>query len=239
MNYKIKLIMPSKKAIIYFLLVIYFVTNIGIIMHGFMTDESLSFSWCISEKCLNIFSQNFQTIISLNSWLITTSAIFIAAYSLKISISSLEQSKQSNILNNHINNLKFFSEHVEKQLQKSSRIKSTDIEIQDLYFSIFPGSAKGDHKVAATYSRNVKRFRQYIISISNSTKRNESSFDYRKHQNEIIKYAKNFHITLVNLHRKDFFYVEESIFELIDSLTKTFTTIDSSHYLTNIDIHYR
>lgn len=218
-------------------IVIYIVLNINIVVQTIMVEPRLGSYPCLSEACLDRAYQHFPNLIGLNAWLLTTSAVIVAVLSLRVNVSNLKTNRKTSLFNNHIGNFKFFSEHIMRYISTRSHVNSKDVDISYLYYLMFPESTSGFYDVSKEYSNIVSRIRKYLITTSNSSK-NSGPFDYRTHQNRMIKELGSLGISVVNMHKKDFFLVERELFDLIDSVTKTFTGLSNKHYLTTVDIHY-
>ncbi|QPG05734.1 hypothetical protein IT774_00080 [Salinimonas marina] len=187
---------------------------------------------------MDALNGDFSNIITLTQWVITTSAIAIAAVSLKLSQASFEQSKKNNQFNNHISNKKFFSDHIIRELESLSYVSRSTVDINKYYHFMFPKSADGIFDLNENYENSLLAIRKYLIQTSNQAKK-PGAFNYKKHQAKIASSLKDFGFDLVRLSRRDFNLVEEEIFKLVDSVTMLMTSYQKSHMLTEIDIHYR
>lgn len=224
--------------LIFSLVLLYLFFSIFLILNKVTSDDKISIIPCFTEQCLNTFTHLFPNFLALTSWFFTSMMIIITAIALRVSWKNFDESKRNSSFNNHINNIKFFTEHIERQLKHRSSIDDKSVDIHKFYNLIFPRSIEGIFSHSIEYDSATKSFRAYLIKVSNNTNK-KNQFDDRKHQTSVIKHVEKLGIIMINLHKKDFYKIEDDILFLIDSITKTFTSLGSKNHLTTIDRHYR
>lgn len=216
----------------------YTILAAAVVVYSFISDDSLHFEFCITEKCLGVVQKYFPVLLGLTSWFFTAIGVIATILAVMFAARAYENSKKTNDLNNHINNLRFFVEHIEKELRKLSRIDSASVDSFEIYKLIFPYSINGDFTTSIEYYRITKDFRGCLIKTANDF-RKKSNFDYRRHQGEIIRLCEKLGISMIHMHESDFYSVEDDVIKLVDSITNTFTALDFKHKLGNINRHYR
>lgn len=217
---------------------IYFLYCITFVLVEIFYTKKLSFGLCFSESCLETLAATIPNFLELNKWIVTTSAIVIAARSLALSYKSFEVSRKNSIFNNHMSNKRFFSEHVNIELSRCSYLTSESIDINTFYSFIFPDSSNGSYIPSEEYASALLDLRSYLIRTSNRQKAKEH-FNYRAHQATISNKLKPLGFEINSLPKKDFYLIESDLFKLIDSMTKLVTTYGKKYYLNEVDIHYR
>lgn len=209
-----------------------------VIVHKVTITENVSYIPCLTEDCLKTFVSLFPNLLALTDWFLSALAVILAAFGLVVSWKSFNESKKNSVFNNHISNLRYFEDFLQKQLNLRRCIDPKSFDIYKFYKFIFPESINGVFSTSEQYASATRSLKMYLINQSNGAKRSKS-FDYRNHQSKLIKQFEKFGITLISLDKADFFKVEDEVISLIDSVTKTFTALSMQYYLTSVDRHYK
>ena len=221
------------------------------ILREFDKNELLTFSFCITESCLNVVKDNFGSSLLLIDWIFKTLAVWVTVVSLVLGIKTYqlsnknsELSEQNSIINNHINNFKMFCDFIDSEIDESRLIKRSKINVYSLYSLIFPNSMDGRFREFVGYQGEVAKVRSYLISASNDFKYMKGgpskTFDYMMHQERVMKLFIPFGISLDKMHRNDFYMIEDELIQFIDVITKTFTDLPVKKLLlSSINRHYR
>lgn len=217
---------------------LYMVFFLFVILHKVATSENISYLPCFTEDCLKTFVALFPNLIALTEWFLSALAVILAAFGLMVSWKSFQESKKNSVFNNHISNLRYFEDFLQKQLNIRKCIDPKSLDVYKFYNFIFPESINGFFSTSEQYASTTRTLKIFLINQSNGAKRSKS-FDCRNHQSKLIKQFEKFGITLISLDKADFFKVEDEVISLIDSVTKTFTSLSMQHYLTSVDRHYK
>ncbi|MDP2566955.1 retron Ec48 family effector membrane protein [Pseudoalteromonas marina] len=225
------------KKVLYFYSAILFIF-IVVVIGEFWENENLEFEFCLSQRCISLIAKHFEQTLSFFNWLITSSAILITAISLFINFKTYENAKSNSDMSNHLSHLSFFNGYIEKEVLNLKHVSIASINKNKLYFYMFPKSVGGILVVCDSYKRKIQSIRNHLIDSSKAYKRQGGNFDYRTHQTALISLLNDLGISMINMHKKDFYIVETELIYLLDSVSQTFSRFEDIVVLGKINRHY-
>lgn len=175
---------------------------------------------CIKEyiECTDQFFTISKATFELGVAIATIGGIFVA-------LLSYFNTASNAALTNHIEHLKVFSEYLDSEIKKRSRLSSDLFDTLLLYATIFHQSRSGKTTVSDDYKNLILDLNK-IIEESNerSIKGTPGGFSYRDHQRKIRDLLYKVGITVYIAPRNDYLEMEEQLFSLIHRISQSFCT---------------
>lgn len=189
----------------------------------FFTKELYSYSFCISNNCLdNYYNFNkysldfFVSSITILSYLATAIGIAVA-------IMTFVNTKDTNALNSHISHFKIFTDYVDFEVRNKDLIDMSNINIFTWYNLIFANSIDGSVEVSKEYADAIDKINQQIeVTNNQSTKASKGPFRYDEHQSRIIKALRPIGINIQRAPKNDFIIIEKDVLSLIQTINMSF-----------------
>lgn len=181
---------------------------------------------CFEKKCIDSVMKIVQ-----ESWGILTSIVEVIAYTLTsfgifFAAMSYRLSEKTSKTMSHIENFKLFDQFIKTEVENSPHLSLKSFNAGKIYKSIYPQSREGLFNVGDNFSNFIKELSAIIEASSNSIK-NGNDFNYTNHQNKIINIFNTIGISVTNLHRMDFWYIEKDLLNVINSISSNFIYDDS------------
>jgi hypothetical protein len=178
---------------------------------------------CFSNECLNRFMTAFSAtgLILQVTWNVLGGVVTIGG--IIIALLSYVASAKSSALNNHISHISIFSAYISAEIEKRDRLNQSSFDTLKWYNKVYGSTNIGQLNVAASYLSFISELNR-LIEFSNAlvAKKEEGGFRYKDHQERIKKHVFHIGVRLSSLPRLDFYEVETQLFELIDTINKSF-----------------
>jgi hypothetical protein len=227
------------KILLSIVIVIFFIGILFSIASFYVTYKTESLGekvFCISSACLADFFKTTDGIVKVfqaTGWLLTIVAtmggIIIALLTYK---SGIKNSK----LSNHISHLNMFRDFINAEILKRKYITSDKVNIFKWYTKIFPNSKVGDVFVSDEYKELIDNLESIVNEANEAISSPDGKYEYRKHQLKIISGVELIGIKVSTGTKNDFIIIETQLFDLIDCVNMTFTSINKE--LSNLDRKY-
>lgn len=220
---------PGLKAMLIISATIICVSVIFTIAVMFSTyyDQQLSvMDFCLSDRCVDLWIKKNHSALSILSRAGTITVGVFTLWGIAIALLSYQNSVYSSGISNHLAHISLFSSYVEGEVDRKSRLSASSFEPLKWYNMIYPYSSEGRFSPSEEYVG-------FISSVNESIERSNglysglkskanSDYRYKIHQAEMIAHLDVLGIYLEHLPRVDFNEVETQVFELIDSVNKSF-----------------
>lgn len=186
-------------------------------------DGLFSRDVCFTNSCIDTFISGFSSsgLILQLTWnvlggLITFGGIVVALMSYLASV-------KSSALSNHISHVSIFSAYIAGEIDKRDRLNRASFDTLKWYNCIYGSANIGELNVASTYYGFVDELNRLVTKSNHLVGKVEAGgFRYKEHQERIKSHLIGIGITLQSLPRLDFFEVETQVFDLIDTINKSF-----------------
>ena len=204
---------------VYFLLVI-------TVINQFLTDPNLNWSFCFSNKCLAVVSNDFEYKLLIFKELTIFLALSLTAIGVRTGLQTYKLSLENSILSNHNSNLKIFIDFCNYEVVKYKLLDASKINYYELYNVFYPNSRKGEFYTFEKLLSTIFRLKNGIAESNVEYLEQEvnKSFKYKNHQSRTIKLVANFGFDIDFRSRVDFYEIESQIYEFIDSLVLNFSS---------------
>ncbi|MFV7785288.1 retron Ec48 family effector membrane protein [Shewanella marisflavi] len=187
---------------------------------------------CFETQCIKRFFTEVKPIVPITEFLmkmlLSMTTIFGIYYALKNYLNTTNTSR----ISVHLTHMNTFKEYVLAEIENEPRINKKSIDILKWYNSAFPESRKGSLDVGKEYISKINILNAEIEESNNiSTGTTIKAFKYQEHQDRIIKKLAQLGIHVNRMPKKDFFDVEEEIFELINKVNKELCLLNIEYRL--------
>lgn len=184
---------------------------------------------CFTNECLNRFITAFSSagLILQVTWNVLGGVVTIGG--IIIALLSYVASANSSALNNHISHIAIFSAYVNTEIDNRDRLSRASFDTLRWYNEIYGGVNIGRLDVESSYYSFIADLNSLIV-FSNSlvNKKEDGGFRYKDHQERIKKHFLRIGVRLNSLPRLDFYEVETQLFELVDTINKSFCNSKSN-----------
>lgn len=196
------------------------------VINQFFSDPSLNWSFCFSNKCLEVVSRNFEYKLIIFKELTIFFALCLTAIGVRTGLQTYKLSLENSILSNHNDNLKVFIDFCNCEVVKYELLDASKINYYELYNVFYPNSREGKFYNFEILEDNLCLLKKEIIisNVEYQEREVNRAFKFRKHQGRIIKLAAKFGFNIDFRNRVDFYKIESQIYNFIDSLILNFST---------------
>lgn len=156
-----------------------------------------------------------SSLSGLSTLIITLSAVFATW--------SYINTNRSNTISNYIDHYNLFKDTINKECEKEGIKK---IDHNKWYIQIFPEAMDGNLIESKDYLTKIEEIKKAIID--SNKKQGIMSFNYKKHQANLIKPLKEIGIKIEHLPRINFNESETKILKIIDKVNLTFISKKSN-----------
>lgn len=218
---------PTSFVALGFLLIAILLTGLAFsltIMVATIINEDLNLlPLCLSHSCFKWFFEQTETAFltakatfDIGVAIATIGGIFVA-------LLSYFSSSANSALTNHIEHLKVFSEYLDSEIKKRSRLSAPLIDTLYLYGFIFRQSRNGKTSVSDDYENFIKGI-NLIIDESNQrcVVGTPGGFSYKDHQRKIRDHLAIVGITVNTAPRNDYLEMEDELFSLLNRISQSF-----------------
>ncbi|MGB0895523.1 MAG: retron Ec48 family effector membrane protein [Parashewanella sp.] len=227
-------IMSTKKLkaalIIYMIFVL--VILIFKILYIFWSNSFFSRDFCLEANCIDDFFIQFKGVVSIIEFfgkliipLVTGTGVYLA---LKNYINTTETSR----LSVHLSHQNTFKDYLLSEIEKETQISAKSIDVLKWYNLAFPHSRNGSIEIGKDYLKHIDKINTEIGN-SNALFTGEvvKVFRYNEHQTRIINELRKIGIYVDRMPKKDFFEVENELFQLMNKVNRELCRLDDGGLL--------
>lgn len=181
---------------------------------------------CFSDKCITYFLSSFpgvSIILQSVAWLIT---LITTIGGITIALMTYKTGVKNSNLSNHISHLNMFRDYVNAEISKRKFISPDKVNIYKWYSLIFPLSKKGDVSVSFDYKNHIDTIVSVIMDANHKITGVGGKYVYIHHQASMLSAIGLLGIKVSSGPKNEFILIEEQLFELIDCINLTFTSIN-------------
>jgi len=213
-----------KKSII--ILCFVFLIVLSIIIISTISDQKLyDRDLCLSSQCIATFSKEVEGITSLIQafgWFLIT---FVTIYGVIIALRTYYAGVQNNNNTNHTTHLTMFRDFANSELAKRNSISPDKVNIYKWYSIMFPESRNGVFIASDSYIKMISEVRDVINQANSHITEVNKDYKYKVHQRNLIMTFSKFGIVLSNGPKNTFIEVESQLFEFVDVMNNSFSTM--------------
>lgn len=202
------------------------------ILFNYIDSSTYKASFCFSTSCIARFLSYFQTIGPLFEFLLKTLLSIVTIFGVFAALKNYLNMTNTSRLSVHLTHLNTFKEYVQIEINNEPRIDKKSVDILKWYNLAFPNSRRGSLMVGCDYLLTINNINREISSSNSSSKGTTIKvFKYNEHQSRIIEKLSLLGIYVSRMPKKDFFEVEEELFDLVNKVNKELCLLGSEHRL--------
>lgn len=200
-----------------------FVLFVLVVVATSLESEHFSRPICFKGSCVEDYLEQQGPAFTILTGTLDLAVSIATIGGIVVALLSYFNTSSSAALANHIEHLKVFSDYLEVEIAKRSRLKSSVIDTLLLYGVIFSQSRSGKTTVSKEFQQIIEGLNKIIIeSNTQCVSGTSGGFSYRKHQEKVRKHLEPIGITVYLAPRNDYFEMEQELFSLLHRLSQSF-----------------
>ncbi|MEZ8504311.1 retron Ec48 family effector membrane protein, partial [Vibrio splendidus] len=114
------------------------------IVTEFISNDQLSFGFCLTKKCISVVSEHFGDTFDLYKTLFYMIVPLAGLFAGIVGLNTYKLAVSNSVMNNHVSNFKLFCDFIDRELDKRKLINSDDVDYFTMYLFVFPKSKYGN-----------------------------------------------------------------------------------------------
>ena len=191
----------------------------------FLSDSTLNWGFCFTNKCLEVVDLNFKYMIYLTKEVTVFFALCLTAIGVRTGLHTYKLSLENSMMNNHNTNLKVFIDFCNVEVNKHELLEASKINYYNLYNKFYPFSREGRFNHFDILRRDIVRLNDGINESNLEFLGMEvnKSFKFKNHQSRVIRSVRDFGFSIEYHNRTDFYKIEIQIYKFINALILHFS----------------
>lgn len=225
----------DRKELDCFIYILVAILFFGIVVSSFsavavmISDDRLSYSFCLRNECLNNVADYYSAPIAIFGFFVDVLVFVATVGGIFVALMSYLGSTETSKFTNHISHLSLFQEFFVGEVNKRDRLSISSFDVHGVYSMIFPGSKDGVFVPGGSYSCFLGRVNNAIDESNRKFKTGAvPPFSYQQHQTAMIACFGMIGFSLQHMPKLDFFEIESQILDLLETINKSFLGGDKS-----------